>query len=101
MKRVKKPKGNGTKLSKREINYLTQFIMKKLFPQYAALILMATKYEFSADQDSMKNIIKRVNRYTAAIEAGLLNLEDIKNNLEAELDMKLDEVFGDKEMFES
>lgn len=100
MKRVKKPKGKCGKLTKKEKNHIVLYIIKKIFPQYVALKLMAVKYEFNADQDSMKNIIKRVNKYTAAIDAGVLNLENIKNNLEIELNMKLDEVFGDKGIFD-
>lgn len=100
MKRVKKLKGKGSKLTKKEKNHIVVYIVKKILPQYVALVLMAVKYEFNADQDSMKNIIKRVNKYTAAIDAGVLNLENIKNNLEIELNMKLDEVFGDKGIFD-
>lgn len=42
MKRVKKPKNNG-KLSRKQKDEITWFVIKKLFPRIAALLLTAVQ----------------------------------------------------------
>ena len=99
MKRVKKPKGKGSILTKKQKNEIIMYVVYKLFPQYAALFLLAVKYVKGLTKEEAHQIRDRMNRYSAFVDAGILNINDVKTNLEAELDMKLDEILGSKDMF--
>ena len=100
MKRVKKkPKGNGQKLSKKQKSELSTYVVKQLFPQYAGLLLTAVQYELGASTEQLERIIVRINRYTAAHEAGLLSVHDVRMNFEEATGIKLDDVWGNPDMF--
>lgn len=101
MKRARKPKGNGgQKLTKKQKNELTHYVVRQLFPQYAGLLLTAVQYELGANTEQLERVIVRVNRYTAANEAGLLSVDDIRRNFEEATGIKLADVWGNASMYD-
>lgn len=94
MKRVKKPKGNGGKLSRKQKDEITWFVIKKLYPRFAAIMLTSVQYVTGADVKQINEIIDMCHRYTAMHDAGILNVEDLKDGLEKATGRKLEDVLG-------
>lgn len=99
MKRARKPKNNG-KLSRKQKDEITWFVIKKLFPRVAALLLTAVQDETGADVETINRIIDRTHRYTAMHDAGIINVEDIKDSLEKQTGRKLEDVLGSGSEFD-
>lgn len=102
MKRVKKPKGSGggPKLTRKQKNEITVYVVKQLFPKYAGLLLTAVQYETGATPEQISRIIDRVNKYTAAIDAGVLSADDVRKNVEDAIGRKLEDIWGNPQMYD-
>lgn len=94
MKRARKPKGKGGMLNRKQKDEITWFVIKKLFPRFAAILLTSVQYVMGADVKQINEIIDMCHRYTAMHDAGILNVEDLKDSLEKATGRKLEDVLG-------
>lgn len=91
MKRAGKPKiRGGGKLSRKEKDDIIFYVIKKLFPRFAGLLMSAVIDELHPTDEEIKKVIDTANRYADFADQGLIDIEDLKKNIENKTGRKLE-----------
>ena len=92
MKRVKtKHKGKGNKIDTKLRDEIIVYVKKKLYVLYAALFITATKDVLKISAKQVTEILNTTHRYAMFHEQGLININDIKKNIEKDLGQSLED----------
>lgn len=93
MKRVKtKHKNVNKKIDTKLRDEIITYVKKNLFPLYAALFITGTKDVLGISTEEVLKILKTTNRYAMWHEQKLININDIKKNIEKDLGQSLEEL---------
>ena len=90
MNRAGKVKRGGGGLSRKEKDNIIFYVVKKIFPRFAGLLIMAMIDELHPTEDQIKKVIKRANRYAGYLDEGSITIEDLKKNVEKSTGQKLE-----------
>lgn len=86
-----KTRGGGG-LSRKEKDQIIFYVVKKLFPRFAGLIISAMIDELHPTDEEIRKVIKTANRYADHMDQGLITIEDLKKNVEGKTGKKLEEL---------
>lgn len=84
-----KTRGSGV-LSRKEKDQIIFYVVKKLFPRFAGLIISAMIDELHPTDEEIQKVIKTANRYADYMDQGLLTIEDLRKNVENKTGQKLE-----------
>lgn len=84
-----KTRGGGG-LSRKEKDQIIFYVVKKLFPRMAGLIISAMIDELHPTEDEIRKVIKTANLYADHMDQGLITIEDLKKNVEDKTGQKLE-----------
>ena len=86
MKRVKtKHKNDKKKIDTKLRDEIIVYVKKELYVLYAALFITATKDVLKISAEQVMEILKTTHRYATYHEQKLININDIKKNIEKDL----------------
>lgn len=93
MGKSKKPKlRKGTTLSRKEKDKIIVYVIKKLFPRFAGLLMSAVIDVMHPTDDQLVDIIDTTNRYAEHVSEGRIDIDDIKKNIERKTGRKLEDL---------
>lgn len=88
-----KPRTRGSGgLSRKEKDNIIFYVVKKLFPRMAGLIISAMIDELHPTDEEIRKVIDTANRYADYMDQGLITIEDLRKNVEGKTGRKLEEL---------
>lgn len=79
-------------MTRKEKDNIIFYVVKKLFPRFAGLIISAMIDELHPTDEEIRKVIKTANRYADHMDQGLITIEDLKRNVEGKTGKKLEEL---------
>ena len=80
----------GGGLSRKEKDNIIFYIVKKVFPRFAGLMVSAMIDVLHPTDDEIRKVIDTANRYADYLDQGTISLEDLKKNVESKTGRKME-----------
>lgn len=90
MTKAGKPKVRSGTLTRKEKDNIVIYIVKKLFPRFAGLIMSAVIDVLNPTDEEIKKVINTANRYADYADKGLISADDLKKDIEKKTGQKLE-----------
>ena len=81
---------DGGGLSRKEKDNIIFYIIKKSFPRFAGMMVMAMIDVLHPTDEEIKKVIDTANRYAEYMDQKLITVEDLKKNVENKTGRKLE-----------
>ena len=86
-----KTRGGGG-LSRKEKDNIIFYIVKKEFPRFAGLLIMAMIDVLHPTDEEIQKVIRTANRYADYMDQKTISLEDLKKNVKNKTGCKLEDL---------
>ena len=82
----------GGGLSRKEKDNIIFYVVKKVFPRFAGLLISAMIDVLHPTDEEIQKVIRTANRYADYMDRGTISIEDLKKNVENKTGCKLEDL---------